>query len=74
MEEENTDEFLVQVGTQNEEPENQQNMSHLRVTLSNKCLALYHCCRDKQRRVVSGTEERKEASRVKKQISFSLDV
>lgn len=37
MEEENTDEFLVQVGTQNE-----QNMSHLRVTLSNKCLALYH--------------------------------
>lgn len=69
MEEENTDECLDQVGTQNE-----QNMSHLRVTLSNKCLALYHCCRDKQRRVVSGTEERKEASRVKKQISFSLDV
>lgn len=69
MEEENTDECLDQVGTQN-----QQNMSPLRVTLSNKCLALYHCCRDKQRRVVSGTEERKEASRVKKQISFSLDV
>lgn len=69
MEEENTDEFLDQVGTQNE-----QNMSHLRVTLSNKCLALYHCCRDKQRRVVSRDEERKEASRVKKQISFSLDV